>query len=386
MSFRIILVGVFLGCSVFVSSANAGVDANAGVVLLRKSCTEGGVALNNCFTDIPTLFNWIAGTRLPTQAAPLAVQIGPGTFSVGSSGSIGFSDVSLIGSGRDKTTIGTSSGNALDVHGSQRLHFQNLRVTGGFPAPVYWHGGGSSTWVNVQIDGGIYGWSETNCELTTKASRPVHKWFSSTVTSHGKVAYASQCSENWFYGSELIITGAGDGSGIRGFTAHAGNGQETISYPEAHLYGSIVRVIPDADISFPPPSASGDGVGVVAIAAGQNAVVHVHNTAIDVVGNNMPNDVAALAAINGGMIHGNQNSYNLSSGQGGHIVRIVNEGGHIHAPYLWEHIPGTPLISKSGADITTITSGTSDGQPHLIIYSENCASTWYDSVDKICMP
>lgn len=374
---RIVSYSVIAGCFLLSFNASATIDSNAAIVQLRKTCTDGGVALHNCFTTSSALVTWITNTRNPTQAAQLKVEIGPGVFD---GFGVSFSYVNFIGSGRDKTTIGTTN-SSITVNGSTKLHFQDLRLTGGFPAPIYWLGGGSSTWVNVLIEGSTYGWTESNCNLVTKATRPVHKWFSSTIISAGKVAYATQCSENWFYGSEIIATGPGFGDGLRGITARA---YYSTDYPETHIYGSVIRVLPSDNASFSEPSASGDGVGVVAIAAGQNAEIHVHGTGIDVLGNNMPNNVAAIAAINGGVVHAAQTAFNMKTASGGSIVRIKNEGGHIHAPYLWEHIPTSPLISANGADITTVTSGTSDGFPHLLIYSTNCASGWYDSVDKNC--
>lgn len=102
-----------------------------------------------------------------------------------------------------------------------------------------------------------------------------------------------------------------------------------------------------------------------------------------------PRNIVVLSAATGGTIHANGSSYNLST-VGGTVTRVVNNGGHIHAPYLWEHIPDPATVpnftSVTGADMTTVTTGTSDGQPHLLIYSTNCASKWYDSVDKACRP
>jgi hypothetical protein len=98
--------------------------------------------------------------------------------------------------------------------------------------------------------------------------------------------------------------------------------------------------------------------------------------------------VVALSASNAGVIHANGAAYNLSTGTGGAVTRIANSGGHVHAPYLWEHIPDpatTPnFTSVTGADMAPLASGTSDGHPHFLMFDSSCSSHWYDTVDKAC--
>ena len=77
------------------------------------------------------------------------------------------------------------------------------------------------------------------------------------------------------------------------------------------------------------------------------------------------------------------------------MTRISNNGGHVHAPYLWQHVPDTDdnpstvdtnFASVNGADQTTMTVGPSDGHPHTAVYSSSCPfnARWYDQVDKVC--
>jgi hypothetical protein len=376
-SLRIFPAVVALFCFAFSNGASAVVDANAPVVKLRTTCKEGAITLDNCFTSMGALMGWI-GTRLPTASNPLSVEIGPGQFDGFNLNGVG--DISFRGAGPDKTTIGRVNQAAINIANSNRLNFQDLKVTGGFPAPVYWQGGGSSTWTNVHLAGSLYAWTETNCNATT--GRAKHYWFNSRFTSSGK-GYLAACSENWFFGSEIAVEGPGLG-GVKGLLVF---GQPSFGIsPEAHLYGSTIRVKPSPGTSFSTPTGGSECSGVVAVCAGLNGNVHIHGTGIDVIGNDMPNDVAALVAGDGGEIHANQSAFNMSTAAGGKVIRILNAGGHIHAPYLWEHIPASPLGSITGADITTVTTGTSDGHPHLVIYDTSCASKWYDTVDKVCRP
>ena len=375
---RIILaIATFCGL-VFSVGASAVINPQAPIVTLRTTCQEGAVTLDNCFTNMDTLISWVSGTRIPTASRPLSVEIGPGSFSGFNLNGVG--DISFRGSGPDKTTIGREMQGAINIVNSHRLNFQDLKVTGGFPAPVYWIGGGSSTWTNVHLAGGLYAWTETGCNATT--GRAKHYWFSSRLTSNGK-GYLAACSENWFFGSEIAVEGPGLG-GVKGLLVF---GQPSFGIsPEAHLYGSTIRVKPSPGTSFSPPTAGNECSGVVAVCVGLNGNVHIHGTGIDVIGNELPNDVAALVVGDGGEIHANQSAFNMSTAAGGKVIRILNGGGHVHAPYLWEHIPVAPLGSVTGADMTVVTTGTSDGQPHLVIYSTNCASKWYDAVDKACRP
>ena len=380
-SLRIFPIVTLLGCLGFSSGASAVIDNNAPVVKLRApangGCVEAGVTLNNCFTTTSSLISWIVNTRRPSVSTPLSVEIGPGQFDGFGLTSVG--DISFRGSGSDKTTIGNNQ-LAISITNSNRLNFQDLKVTGGFPAPVYWTGGGSSTWTNVHLAGDLYAWTETGCNAST--GRAKHYWFSSRFTSIGK-GYLASCSENWFFGSEIAVEGPGLG-GVKGLLVF---GQPSFGIsPEAHLYGSTIRVKPSPGTSFSPPTAGNECSGVVAVCVGLNGNVHIHGTGIDVIGNELPNDVAALVVGDGGEIHANQSAFNMSTAAGGKVIRILNGGGHVHAPYLWEHIPVAPLGSVTGADMTVVTTGTSDGQPHLVIYSTNCASKWYDAVDKACRP
>ena len=184
-------------------------------------------------------------------------------------------------------------------------------------ASAGWDGTGTSTWTNVQIDNnGAYGWTESACPVDPAAA-PVHKWFSSTIKGNSKT-YSAQCSDNWFFGSRLIGGGAPDSSVVEGF----GTGK-------FHIYGSnITAQLPDGTSAGVITSAGAGGVR--AVNAGGTSEVHIHGTGIDLIGNGSVNTIAALVST-GGTIHANQAAYNLD-GKGGPVARIMNFGGHIHAP------------------------------------------------------
>lgn len=394
-SFRIFPVVALLISLFFSSNVFAVIDNNAPVVKLRTDCIEAEATLNNCFTDMSSLMAWVSQTRQPNSDNPLLVEIGPGNFDGFTC--VNSSHINFKGSGRDKTVFGGGYAQqpAITARDCFNIHVQDLKVTGGFPAPVYWQGTGSSTWVNVHLDGALYGWTETECaSVTDNTKRPVHRWWSSTIQTRGKIAYVAACSENWFWGSEIIAAGNGSVNGLRGIVAGAGY---SYNRPEVHVYGSVIRVIPNPGVSY-PLGGGGEGPGIFAVSAGSHAEVHIHGTGIDVIGNDMPNHVAALMASNGGIIHANATAYNMSTAAGGTIRRIVkdsNPSTHIHASYLWEEHPTPPasLVSANGADMAVETDCASTGcqitgtETHLLIYNNSCAGAggpWFDVVTGAC--
>lgn len=378
------LFSTLIACIAFVSSASAAIDNNAQAVKLQTSCTEAGVALNNCFTSMNTLTTWIGNTRLPNKAAPLLVNIGPGKFgrlALTCNATAGYTGyISFSGAGPSQSVIQFAAGSqppfgVIESNGCTNLSFSGLTVTtGGNYGYIVWNGGGMSHWSNVVVDVSARGWSEESCG-TTKGE---HYWFGSRFVNTALAtignAYSANCDDSWFIGSEITLTTKKKG------TLSAGSGNfSTISAAnntEVHVYGSVVRALgQDTFLS------SGS---LTAVTVALNGQVHLHGTGIDVLSAE-PRNVIALSAASGGIIHANGSSYNLST-TSGTVTRIVNNGGHIHAPYLWEHIPNSPLVSVTGADMATVATGTSDGHPHLVIYDTSCASKWFDTVDRLCRP
>lgn len=386
---RIFSIVALLSGFAISSGAFAITDNNAAVVSVRINCTEGGVARNNCFTSLTDMTNWLAGTRKPNAANPVVVNIGPGTFeSAAGSGTIklqcapinnyvGY--VSFVGAGRQQTILTGSSGYTVIVNSCTKIDFSNLTVTsyGSSGGGIKWSGGGDSTWTGVDITSQYYGWTDTECG----SSRGNHYWFSSRIMATEKfaaaTAYRSVCDVSWFYGTEITETSNEylAGGGLATFDV---SGQA-----EVHVYGSAIRAISSV--------IAKDGGSIKAVKVSGGGKVHIHGTGIDVI-SSVANNIAVFDANTGGMIHANVSSYNLST-PSGTVVRIQKDldvNTHVHAPYFWEHIPNPTTIpnftSVNGADMTTVTTGTSDGHPHIVVYDSSCVSKWYDTVDKVCKP
>ena len=415
---RLLSLAMCFGAAISSQAALAVIDPGATVVKLRTSCSEGGVTLNNCFTSMSGtsgLQNWVDNVRTGATnntSGPLDVEIGPGTFG-------GFTcnknNISLKGSGPAQTILlrrhlGSASRYGIESNGCSNFNVQDLTVNGNVAIAIAWNGGGSSQWTNVTVESQSSAWAEVpgntsdkGCQTIKKESdRSVHYWFNSRLRGMG-LTYIAVCSENWFFGSEIMATSGGTvGTSVAALMVNTTFGANTFGAttsvrPEVHVYGSVIRVKADPGFTYPTPNTGGNtGSGLMAVAAGRNADVHIHGTGIDLIGNELPNDIAALAAWDGGTIHANEAAYNLKTGAGGAVTRILmdtNLSTAVHAPYLWGQYP-TPqhpslpnITSVTGADTAVITS-TSDGHPHLVIYDKTCTTQtkWYDTVDKVCLP
>jgi hypothetical protein len=371
-------------------SASAAVDPAAPAVQVHPTCDDGaGGTMNNCFDDMGALTSWLKATRRPNEQSPLVVNISAGTFGpITLSGpnykcdaSINYTGyVSFVGAGPGQTTISNGS-NPVTVQNCTNLSFSNMTLVAVDYGYVSWSGGGSSTWSNVVVNGKARLWTEGVCGVT----RGKHYWFGSRLTASDQFTiangYAATCDETWIIGSEVLLDvdcKNGDGNSTGGpsgaFIINATN------QGEVHVYGSVIRMS--------AACTTMSGTNLTAVSAGSGGNVHIHGTGIDVI-SMASNNIRVLTANSGGMIHANASAYNLST-PAGSVTRINNNGGHVHAPYLWEHIPDPATApnyaSLNGADTTTITTGTSDGHPHVAVYSTACPSTarWYDQIDKVC--
>lgn len=370
-SFRVLVLTV-IGYLVFSSYAYAINDPNAAVVKLRDpnngGCVEAGVMLNNCVADSSVNFDGLS------NASSFIVEVGPGTFGqmfCGGNGSVSSGKkISIRGAGVDKTTLASLT--LFKDCSNTSFADMTLGGTGISYAVVVINPGTTTTWTNVKLVGP---WQEYCVGASTTGGK--HYWFGSqilTASGGGGGHYQVKCDQSWFFGSEITAKGLLTSGEVIPFK---------VSGSELHVYGSVIRAL---GMGTGAPS---DLHALTAVSA-SGGQVHIHGTGIDVIAmNGAPVAAIALSASNGAMIHANASSYNLRTGAGGTVTRIIKDqlpNTHVHAPYIWEHIPEAPLVSVTGADMTTVTTGTSDGQPHLVIYSTNCTSKWYDTVDKMCRP
>jgi hypothetical protein len=245
---------------------------------------------------------------------------------------------------------------------------------------VTWIGGGESNWTNVHLDGYNSSWYEvadTSGGICEPGDGGKHMFFSSRLTAKGAgipVGFYNHCGDDWFWGSEISAEPAIGGTGGAGIHSQ-GTGNRT------HLYGSNVRV------ELPAGATASSGT-LTGMDVSDGAELHSHGVGIDVIAKSGWT-VTALNASNNGEIHAFESSYFFGlSTSGIAIQRIVNNGGHVHAPFLWgAHLTPPAIQSVDGADTAIVTSGTSDNHPHMVVYDSSCTtSKWYDMTDKACRP
>lgn len=352
------------------NAATAAIDNDAAVVELRTSCVADGVALGNCFTDLPTLNAWVWNTRHPSAVAPLLIDIGPGTFT-GQFACANSGYVSMRGAGQNATILEYGSF-PIRADNCTNMSFSDLTVRNTQTLfGVWWFGGGKTVWENVHLDMIGYAWAEgagTGCQWTPGE----HYWIDSRITarpvSGGSItAYYATCDVSWFIGSEVAAIVDSSYTGPMSV--------QTVRAPggEIHFYGSVIRSISESGTNI---------INQSAVFGRDGGQVHIHGTGIDVISAD-GNDIKALEVQTGAGIHANQASYVMKTGSGGSKSRIVNNGGTVRAPYLWEE--GTPpdISSANGADMV-VTTDNADNQPHLVLYSDNCPGKWFDTVTGAC--
>jgi hypothetical protein len=376
-------VTAFFSCLVFPSGVYAINDPEpvASSVTLHTTCTEKGAEMPNCFTSVATLFNWIETVRKPNGTSPLAVQVSSGTFSVvygetlQCNPGLGFTgNVAFKGAGRSASIlVGSPDAEAsLQFTNCTDLSFSDLKIT--FPGPgagyLVWNGGGRSTWRSVDVEGIGAAWYD---DRACGVQRGQHFWFGSSVSAkfaYVAFTYNAGCDESWFIGSEVAVTGTSPQEANVG-----GNAVLTASRNGIiHAYGSILRWI-----------SPKNGIAAFAWGGGQ---IHIHGTGIDVLPT-QSNAVALKASGTGSVIHATQSSYNLSAPTGKSVTRIqVENGGHIHAPYHWEHIPDSTKMpnftSVTGADMTTEVVGM---DINMLVYNSQCTGSggpWYNVALRSC--
>lgn len=377
-----------LGTAIFLAmlwgTAFATVSDTAAVVYLRyddPNKNDDGCSgiVANCFTSLDDVFNWITTIRKPSAATPLLVQISPGKYFKENQGVLRCSPngaaghISFSGAGRQQTFIESDIGFTLSFNACEEIEFKDLtiRAYGNSGGAILWNGGGSSTWDRVDIKAQYYSWNETSCGSV----RGKHYWYNSHISATevftAAFGYKAKCDESWFFASQILTIASQTPSSPTVFNV--------TDLGEIHVYGSSIRAISDYPVL--------NNGALTAVKVSGNGKAHIHGTGIDVI-SSVPNNIVALSATGpGAEIHANASSYFLKTA-GGTITRISNpDSGHIHAPYLWEHLPTAPFESVTGADMTTVTVTDASGtHPHLVIYDSTCVSKWFDTTDKACRP
>lgn len=412
---QLILAVLFLFPLSGFSSINI-TDNTADIVSLRKNCT----AESNCATTFDELLTWVWTIRAPTAESPLLINIGPGTFPIEKlSGAPMFlcnggGNVVFKGSGQDRTALTTgdnggvimanlipfvSTDATVRINNCDNLTFQDMTIEPGGIIGVGWTGGGNSVWSNVHVQAGYWAWIDL-CSSTGLVGK--HKWFGSSLESASGGAinsvYRSDCATNIFHGSELVtVRNPGDNALLSEFVVVQANSMNA----NIQLYGSSVK-------GLYPSTATGGGYrtsDIVGLEAKDGGMIHMHGGIVSVRSERPGTTFNAIGAraSNGGMVHVVDTAYGMLASGTGIAKRLVNSGGMVDSPFQWPASATPPtaggagnLQSVQGADSFVETDcntagtctgvATSDQQPHLMVYSANCAvnGPWFDMATNMC--
>jgi hypothetical protein len=381
-------------------------NPTADTIYLRKDCT----GIVDCMTQMSsvTAFLW---SRTPIDR-PMLVDIGPGDFDPFDC-PVGNGHVTLRGSGRETTRIVkntyTAGVGAVTAWDCVDLTLQDLSIVGTGLA-IRWIGGGESYWFNVDVRANAtpnqaiaIAWQDGGTLWGPKAK---HVWFSSTLRSVGahnlNLGISASNSENWFYGSEIEV----DLSGVTpGPTLNQIVAVSLSNVGEVRMFGGAIRA----------RSGSYCGAGYVQSALlTQSSVLQMnggvisatakpdtgtcsattHATTLEVGSIWLPGPAGLPYANTAGT------AFVLSTSGSGIAARVKTaSGGKAESPFMWP--PGTqpPVItSVSGADLFVETdcadaacnaqSNCNGGgtETHLMVYSANCSSKWFDATQGACRP
>lgn len=385
------------------------------VVHWRTDCT--GFDPIECFEspqDDLGFFFTISTAFKPSESNPLLILVGPGTFNSDAyyasfvclhAPNINWqaSHITLRGAGPGVTIIGNDDDDlyAMELDNCPQLHFENMTVIG--PVGVWWNGGGSSTWENVEIIGTTKAWFDNDCNpggIWPFTDRPVHYWWGSVLRSVGGGTATSattvdaRCSEHWFYGSEISALGSPESSSSLGSMTSIKVSTGGPFVGDVRLFGATVRTgtgtLPGTHGAF---SA---GTGVDVSGGGQ---FHMHGGII----NTTTSDIAGADATglrvsgSGSLGHTPDTAFVVKAGTGGTTTRVSqSNSGAALSPFLWQAgaappVPG--LQSVEGSDLYVEFDCGADGdcdgggaQAHLMVYnpSECPTETWFDTTTARC--
>lgn len=399
-------------------------DTSLDTIYWRTDCT--GFDPTECVKspeETVDFLVWISAIRKPSAANPLLVDVGPGRFlAVTPTGEVYYeifgcvtaatvlsaSHITLRGSGPGVTIIGDSSLVGLQypivAQDCENFHVQDLTVESPQQA-VYWLGGGSSTWTNVELIGQEQAWFDATCDLGNQA---VHYFFNSRIRTNGEGGVSNAiamdvCSENWLYGSEVSALGnANSNPGLTDLTAI-----RIRKY--ANSDPGSVRVFGTAILAGSGGLDTGHAAftGATAIDVSDGGVFHSHGGIINTTTSSITGADATGLSVSGAgsFAHTPGTAFVVKPGTGGTGTRVAEiSGGMVQSPFLWQSGTTPPsstteaneIVSADGQDMFVETdcsqSGNCNGggnETHLMIYNAVlCGSTnpWFDVVTGACRP
>ena len=405
-------------------TAGAQWDTSLDTVYWRLDCT--GFDPTECVKspeDNISFALWVLIFRQPTPETPLLIDVGPGKFLPSENPNVPgtpyyeifaclhdppfyvASNITLRGAGPGVTVIGDASLAGLqypfNASNCENIHVQDLTLA----SPeygVYWRGGGSSTWQNVEIIGQKAGWYDVSC---SPGNRAVHYFFASRIRTNGEGAVSDAiamdvCSENWLYGSEISALGnANSDPGLTDLTAIRVRKDPIGHTGDVRVFGSAIRAG-----SLGLDSGHAAFAQATGIAVKDGAVFHSHGGIINATASNIAGAAATGLSVSGAGSFGHTpgTAFVVKPGFGGTGTRVAALlSGTVQSPFLWQSGATPPtsmteaneLVSENGQDMFVETDCGQNGncsgggnETHLMIYNVMCGSTnpWFDTVTGAC--
>lgn len=395
-------IGIALFC--WPGAAYAVIQSDADVVLVRQSCAApGGGALDNCFTGMGPLQLWLHGTRMPTPADPVLVEIGPGSFGKLHCQDIG--GVTLRGSGRTHTTL-KHFHSPISALRCDALDVKDLRLESD-QYGIVWYGGGNSTWTDVDIavvahnqPAGGWGWYEDPAICPLVAAPSVHYFYGSSIevrlsgtTNHG-AAYEARCDENWYFGGEIAIESDATSSGTITQTAVAVAGNAS-SNGSLRVFGAAIRSLGGGSANYNASPYQGLASVVLGLLPRDSqglagGIFHAHGTNILADASDTPGQDAIALDVRSadGFAHTPASSFMVMA-QGSGVATRLRSVGMAQSPFLWPAGDAPPPVqSKTGHDLFVDTgAGPGGAEAHLMVYDQGCTGSggpWRDMADGSC--
>lgn len=352
------------------------------VVHVRKDCASTNSNISNCADNMAEMMSWVWNTRNPDVSSPLMVDVGPGTFGRFTCTDAGY--VTIRGSGRDKSILQSGVKSPVNVNNCTKLSFQDIKISSDNTA-IVWREGGDSSYSNVEVVSGPsyqnWAWRDSCVGLT----KSIHYWFGSKLTSRADgygATFETQCSESWFYGSEITVA-VEPGPQAQQFFA-----VDVLYDGDVRLFGSAVRAFSETGVIF------GAGrEGPVGARVSEGGVFHMHGGIISIDASKANGNVGANGLIvdSTSAAHVVDTAYALKVAGQGIATRIA---GQAASPFQWPQSTTPPnVVSITGADTYVETDCAASGcqtvgaEPHLMIYSAACTGAggpWFDVVTRAC--
>lgn len=400
LSSAVIALGVF--SPAHAAKPTGGGGSSTQVLTVRTAC-DGA---NGCYENLQTAAS--AAFSTATASAPVAVDIGPGTFTLAENAAFcsNAGHVSFKGNGRENTIItgsnithaptgGVSVIFVMKIENCTKISFQDLTISrhdaGDQSGGILWTGGGDSSWSNILVDVDHVGWWDLPGDFSE------HFWFGSAIQAIGtenwyyRTAIYSESGLTWFYGGDLAsVSNQTNNPGIYNIaTVRAiGNG-------DIRVFGTSIRAAQNNALA-----SNTEASGTLAIyglrADGANAEIHAHGAVVNVFSATASEaniGCANIRATGGAKVHTPGTAYVSRCENGNTISRIYADNiSDVDAPFNWGSGDNPPLniTSKSGQDMFVevdceatdchpVAAGTST---HLMVYNPNCNvighGPWFD--------